>query len=105
MGMANMGKMMKQVQKMQADMKKMQAEMETRTMEATAGGGAVRVVANGKLFFFLIVISPEAVDPEDVEMLQDMVLAAVNEALQKTQEMMQDEMQKITGGLSIPGMF
>ncbi|KUO49636.1 MAG: nucleoid-associated protein [Desulfitibacter sp. BRH_c19] len=105
MGMANMGKMMKQVQKMQADMKKMQAEMETRTLEATAGGGAVKVIANGKQEILSIVISPEAVDPEDVEMLQDMILAAVNEALQKTQEMMQEEMQKITGGLSIPGVF
>ena len=105
MGMANMGIMMKQVQKMQADMKKMQAEMETRTLEATAGGGAVKVIANGKQEILSIVISPEAVDPEDVEMLQDMILAAVNEALQKTQEMMQEEMQKITGGLSIPGVF
>ncbi|WP_028308896.1 YbaB/EbfC family nucleoid-associated protein [Desulfitibacter alkalitolerans] len=105
MGMANMGKMMKQVQKMQEQMKKMQEEIEQRTVEATAGGGAVKVVANGKQQIVSIEISPDAVDPEDVEMLQDMILAAVNESIQKTQEMMQDEMKKITGGLNIPGLF
>ncbi len=105
MGMANMGKMMKQVQKMQQQMKKMQEELEERTIEATAGGGAVKVVVNGKQEVLSIEISPEAVDPEDVEMLQDMVLAAVNEAIQKSQEMVQTEMQKITGGLNIPGLF
>jgi len=105
MGMANMGKMMKQVQKMQEQMKRMQEEIEQRTVEATAGGGAVKVVANGKQQIVSIEISPDAVDPEDVEMLQDMILAAVNESIQKTQEMMQEEMKKITGGLSIPGLF
>lgn len=105
MGMANMGKMMKQVQKMQKDMKKMQEELETRTMEATAGGGVVTVVANGKQEIVSVTIDPEVVDPEDVEMLQDLILAATNEAIQKTQDMMQQEMQKITGGLNIPGLF
>ena len=105
MGMANMGKMMKQVQKMQEQMKRMQEESEQRTVEATAGGGAVKVVANGKQQIVSREISPDAVDPEDVEMLQDMILAAVNESIQKTQEMMQEEMKKITGGLSIPGLF
>ena len=103
--MGNMGKMMKQVQKMQEDMKKMQEEMEQRVIEATAGGGAVKVAANGKQQILSIEISPEAVDPEDVEMLQDMILAAVNEAIQKTQDMMQEEMKKVTGGINIPGLF
>ena len=105
MGMANMGKMMKQVQQMQEKMQKMQAEIEQRTIEVTAGGGAVKVVANGKQQIVSIEISPDVVDPGDVEMLQDIILAAVNEAIQKTQEMMQEEMKKITGGLSIPGLF
>jgi DNA-binding YbaB/EbfC family protein len=105
MGMANMGKMMKQVQKMQKEMARMQEELKDKTVEATAGGGVIKVVANGKQEILSIEISPEAVDPEDVEMLQDLVLAAVNEALQKSQEMVQSEMQKITGGLNIPGLF
>jgi len=105
MGMANMGKMMKQVQQMQEKMQKMQEEIEQRTIEVTAGGGAVKVIANGKQQIVAIEISPDVVDPEDVEMLQDIVLAAVNEAIQKTQEMMQEEMKKITGGISIPGLF
>ncbi|MEW6624983.1 MAG: YbaB/EbfC family nucleoid-associated protein [Bacillota bacterium] len=105
MGMGNMGKMMKQVQKMQQQMQKMQEELEQRTLEATAGGGVVKVVANGKMQIVSVEISPEAIDPEDVEMLQDMILAATNEALQKIQEMMQSEMGKITGGLNIPGLF
>lgn len=105
MGMANMGKMMKQVQKMQKEMARMQEELKDKTVEATAGGGVIKVVANGKQEILSIEISPEAVDPEDVEMLQDLVLAAVNEVLQKSQEMVQSEMQKITGGLNIPGLF
>ena len=105
MGMGNMGKMMKQVQKMQQQMQRVQQELEERTVEASAGGGVVRVVATGKLQITSVEIDPEAVDPEDVEMLQDLVLAAVNEALQKAQDMMQEEMGKITGGLNIPGLF
>lgn len=105
MGMGNMGKMMKQVQKMQQQMQRVQQELEERTVEASAGGGVVRVVATGKLQITSVEIEPEAVDPEDVEMLQDLVLAAVNEALQKAQDMMQEEMGKITGGLNIPGLF
>lgn len=103
--MANMGKMMKQVQKMQADMAKLQEELQTRTVEATAGGGVVKVVANGKHEIVSLAINPEAVDPEDVEMLQDLILAATNEALRKAQEMVTSEMSKITGGLKIPGLF
>lgn len=103
--MGNMGKMMKQVQKMQADMAKMQEELANKTVEATSGGGMVKVIANGKQEVVSIEINPEAVDPEDVEMLQDMVVAAVNEALRNAQEMMSGEMKKITGGMNIPGLF
>lgn len=100
-----MNKMMKQVQKMQADMAKMQEELGTRTVESTSGGGAVKVVANGKQEVVSITIKPEAVDPEDVEMLQDLILAAVNESLRQSQEMVAKEMGKLTGGLNIPGLF
>jgi len=105
MGIGNMNKMMKQVQKMQADMARLQEELGERIVEATAGGGVVRVVASGKQEVKEISIQPEAVDPQDVEMLQDLILAAVNEALRKSQEMVSEEMAKITGGLKIPGLF
>jgi DNA-binding YbaB/EbfC family protein len=105
MGFGNMNKMMKQVQKMQADMARLQEELGEKTVEATAGGGVVRVVVNGKLEVRELTIKPEAVDPEDVEMLQDLILAAVNEAVRKSQEMTSEEMAKITGGLKIPGLF
>ncbi|MDO7788130.1 YbaB/EbfC family nucleoid-associated protein [Desulforamulus aquiferis] len=101
----NMNKMMKQVQKMQADMAKMQEELANRTVESTAGGGVIKVVANGKQEIVSIAIKPEAVDPDDVEMLQDLILAAVNEALRQSQEMVSKEMGKLTGGLNIPGLF
>lgn len=101
----NMNKMMKQVQKMQQDMAKMQEELANRTVEATAGGGAVKVVASGKQEIVSITLKPEAVDPEDIEMLQDLLLAAVNEALRQSQEMVSKEMGKLTGGLNIPGLF
>ena len=101
----NMGKMMKQVQKMQADMAKLQEELADRTVEATSGGGMVKVIASGKQEIKLIEINPDAVDPEDVEMLQDMVLTAVNEALRQSQEMTAKEMGKITGGMNVPGLF
>ncbi len=103
--MGNMNKMMKQVQKMQADMAKMQEEVALKTVEGTAGGGVIKVVANGKQEVLSVEIKPEAVDPDDVEMLQDMILAAVNDALRKSQEMVAQEMGKITGGLKIPGLF
>ena len=102
--MRNMSRMLKQVQKMQADMMRVQEELGGKTVEATAGGGMVKVVANGHQEIVSIAIDPEAVDPEDVEMLQDMVLAAVNEALRSAKEMAADEMAKVTGGLNIPGM-
>jgi DNA-binding YbaB/EbfC family protein len=103
-GGANMNKMMKQVQQMQAKMAKLQEELEQKTVEATAGGGVVRVVANGKNELIEIEIKPEVLDPEDPEMVQDLVLAASNEALRKAQEMVAEEMGKITGGLKLPGM-
>lgn len=101
----NMNKMMKQVQKMQQDMMKLQEELKTRTVESTAGGGMVKVIANGNNEVLSIEIKPEAVDPEDVEMLQDLVLAAVNESLKKAQDMVSQEMGKLTGGMNIPGLF
>ncbi|MCG0275949.1 MAG: YbaB/EbfC family nucleoid-associated protein [Thermosediminibacteraceae bacterium] len=104
-GMPNMNKLMKQVQKMQEEMAKLQEELKQRTVEATAGGGVVKAVANGKKELLEIKIQPEAVDPEDVEMLEDLILAAVNEALQKAEEMVAQEMSKLTGGFNIPGLF
>jgi nucleoid-associated protein EbfC len=101
----NMGGMMKQVQKMQKDMAKLQGELEEKEVEVTAGGGAVKVVANGKKELVAIEIDKDVVDPDDVEMLQDLVLAATNEALRKAEKMVSDEMQKITGGLNVPGLF
>ena len=104
MGFGNMNKMMKQVQQMQAKMAKLQAELEERTVEAAAGGGAVNVVVNGKNEILAITIEPEVLDPDDVEMVQDLVMAACNEALRNAQEMVSEEMSKITGGLKVPGM-
>ncbi|NLK00351.1 MAG: YbaB/EbfC family nucleoid-associated protein [Clostridia bacterium] len=100
-----MGKMMKQVQKMQANIAKLQEELEERIVDIAAGGGAIEVKANGKQEILEIKIDPEVVDPEDVEMLEDLVLAAVNEALREAQEMVSKEMSKITGGMKIPGLF
>ncbi|MBW1709838.1 MAG: YbaB/EbfC family nucleoid-associated protein [Deltaproteobacteria bacterium] len=100
-----MGGLMKQAQKMQAKMLKIQEEMAEKTVEGTAGGGMVAVVANGRQEIISIKIEQEVVDPEDVEMLQDLIVAATNDALKKAQEMMAAEMQKITGGMNIPGLF
>jgi DNA-binding YbaB/EbfC family protein len=104
-GMGNMNQLMKQAKKMQEQMAKLQGELEQKTIEASAGGGVVTVVANGKKEVVDIKIAPEAVDPDDIEMLQDLIMAAVNEALRQAEEMVQNEMNKITGGLSIPGLF
>src|SRR4051794_6795349 len=105
-GGGNMGNLMKQAQKMQKDMEKVQAELQEKSVEATAGGGAVTVVASGKKEIKEIVIKPEVVDPEDVEMLQDLILAAVNEALRKADDMVNSEMGKVTGGMGgLPGLF
>ncbi|MGE5632111.1 MAG: YbaB/EbfC family nucleoid-associated protein [Caulobacteraceae bacterium] len=102
-GMGNMNNMMKQVQKMQREMAKLQEEIEQRTVEASAGGGAVTVVVTGKKEIVSIAIKPEVVDPDDIEMLQDLIAAAINEALRKADEMISSEMGKITGGMNLPG--
>lgn len=104
-GMANMQGMMKKVQKMQQDMLKMQEELKNRTVEATAGGGAVTVVVTGRKTVEKVTIAPSAVDPEDVEMLEDLVTTVINEAMRKVDEMTEKEMGKITGGMKLPGMF
>ena len=103
MGQPNLNQMMKQVQKMQADMAKAQEELKNEVVEASAGGGMVTVKVTGDLEIRSITIDPEAVDPEDVEMLQDMVLAATNEALRSAQELAANKMQQATGGLGGPG--
>jgi DNA-binding YbaB/EbfC family protein len=102
MGFGNMGKMMKQMQKLQAQMAKLQEELSQRVVEASAGGGVVTVKANGENELVDIKINPEAVDPEDIEMLEDLVLAAVNEALREARQMVTEEMGKLTGGLNLP---
>jgi DNA-binding YbaB/EbfC family protein len=104
-GGMNMQNMMRQAQQMQQKMQQLQEEVEQREVEATSGGGVVRVVATGKKVIKSIEIKPEAVDPDDVEMLEDLVMAAVNEAIAKADEMMQQEMAKITGGLNLGGLF
>ena len=103
--MKGMGNMMKQAQKLQTKMLKLQDSLGDKTVEATAGGGMVKVVASGKQQIMSIKIEKEVVDPDDVDMLQDLVLAAVNDALVKSQEMVSEEMGKLTGGMKIPGMM
>ncbi|MDR3270966.1 MAG: YbaB/EbfC family nucleoid-associated protein [Peptococcaceae bacterium] len=101
----NMNQMLKQAQKMQEDMLRAQEEVKAKTVEASAGGGAVRVVVNGNMELLELHIQPEAIDPEDAEMLEDMVKAAVNEGFRQAQELINSEMGKVTGGLKIPGLF
>jgi DNA-binding YbaB/EbfC family protein len=98
------GNMMKEAQKLQQQMLAMQEEIAKRTVEATAGGGMVTVVANGKQELVSIKIDPEVVSKDDVQMLEDLVLAACNEALRKSRELVQQELGKLTGGLKIPGL-
>lgn len=105
MGGGNMNNLLRQAQKLQKQMEDMKEELEKRTVEASAGGGAVVAVANGKKQLLDIKIKPEVIDPDDAEMLQDLVMAAVNEALGKAETMMTEEMGKITGGMNIPGLF
>ena len=105
MGGGNMQQLARQAQKLQQQMTKVQEELEAREYEASAGGGMVTVKVSGKKEVLGIEIKPEAVDPDDVEMLQDMVLAAVNEALRTAGETMEREMGKLTGGLNVPGLF
>lgn len=103
--MKNMGNMMKQVQKLQKQMQKAQEELKEKTVEGTAGGGMVTVVANGHKEILEVKIKPEAVDPDDVEMLQDMVLVAMNNALKQVDDLVQQDMGKYTGGMNLPGLF
>ena len=104
--MGNMAGMMKKVQKMQAEMAKMQEELKLRTIDVSTGGGAVKVTINGEKKIQSLKIDPSAVDPADVEMLEDLVTAAVNEAITKVDDMMAQEMGKLTGGLNLPpGLF
>ncbi len=100
-----LGNIMKQAQQMQARIARVQQELETREVEAAAGGGMVTARVNGKQQILDLKIEKDVVDPEDVEMLQDLILAAVNEAIKKSQDMIQEEMNKVTGGMNIPGMF
>lgn len=99
-----MGNLMKQAQQMQQRMLKLQEEVAKRTLDASVGGGMVTVTVNGKNEVLRIKIEPQVVDPNDVEMLEDLIIAGVNEALRKAQEMVSEEMSKLTGGLKIPGL-
>ena len=99
-----LGNIMKEAQKMQAEMARVQEEAKQKTAEATAGGGMVTVVASGTGEILSVKIEKEVVDPEDVEMLQDLIMAASNEALRRAQEMVNEEMSKLTGGMQMPGL-
>jgi DNA-binding YbaB/EbfC family protein len=101
----NFGNIMKQAKKIQEKMAQMQAELELKTVEASAGGGMVTVVVNGKFEIMSLKIDKEVVNPEDVEMLQDLIIAVVNEGVRKAQEMTSTEMSKITGGFNLPGLM
>ena len=106
MGMGgNMQQLARQAQKLQQKMTEMQEELDAREYEASAGGGMVSVKVNGKKELLALSIKPEAVDPDDVEMLEDMVMAAINEALREATETTEREMGKLTGGMSMPGLF
>ena len=105
MGGMNQMQMMKQAQKMQQDLLRMQEEMQTKEYEATAGGGVITAVVNGQKELLRVTIDPEAVDPDDVGMLQDMVVAAVNEAMRKADAESAANMSKLTGGLNLGGLF
>ena len=104
MGKGGLGNMMKQVQQMQAKMAEMQAELENAEIEGSSGGGMVKVVVNGKGDLKDLAIDPEVVDKDDVEMLQDLIIAAINQAKEKANELQQEQMSGLTGGLNIPGL-
>jgi DNA-binding YbaB/EbfC family protein len=103
--MKNFGKLLKQAQQVQAKMAEMQEKLAGQTVEASAGGGMVTVVMSGKHEVLSLTIDPEVIDPSDVEMLEDLIIAAVNEARSKVDEMIKTEMSSLTGGLPIPGLF
>ena len=100
-----MNSVIKQAQKMQEEMERVQSELETKTVEASAGGGMVEVTANGKKEILSIKIKPEVVDPDDIETLEDLVMVAVNDAVKKADDMMTEGMSAVTGGINIPGLF
>ena len=104
-GQQNMNQMIRQAQKMQEEMEAFQSALEEKEFKATVGGGAVEIVMNGKREVKAVTIQPEVVDPEDVEMLQDLVASAVNEVLTQIETESSEGMQKITGGMNMPGMF
>lgn len=104
MARGGIGNIMKQAQQMQRRMAELQEELENKQVEASAGGGMVTAVVSGKQQLLELKIEPSVVDPEDVEMLQDLITAAVNEAIKQSQQMAQEEMAKVTGGLNIPGL-
>jgi hypothetical protein len=104
-GAKGMQKQMAQIQAMQQMMEKTQAEIEAKEIEASAGGGAVSVKVNGKKELVEVNLKPEVVDPDDIEMLQDLIIAAVNEAIRQVNEISENEMGKVTGGINIPGLF
>lgn len=104
-GAQNMNQMIKQAQKMQDQITELQEDIEARDFSATAGGGAVEVVITGKKTIKSLTLKPEVVDPEDIDMLQDLIISAVNEAVNNVESTTENEMGKITGGVSLPGLF
>jgi DNA-binding YbaB/EbfC family protein len=104
-GMGNMGNIMKQAQKAMEQMQKVQEELAQTRIEGSAGGGMVRVEANGQGQIETVTIDPQVVDPEDVEMLQDLVVSAVRDAIQKAEQIKEERMKQVTGGMGLPGMF
>lgn len=104
-GPSNMQGMIKQAQKMQEEMQRVQEELETKEYQVSAGGGAVEAVLSGKKELLSLTIKPEVVDPEDIEMLQDLIISAVNEGLRQVEETANEQMQKVTGGMNFPGFF
>lgn len=104
-GASNMQSMLKQAQKMQEDMAQKQEELEAREYDISAGGGVVNVKINGKKQILAVKLSPEIVDPDDIETLEDLIVAAINEAIKKVEAVSAEEMQQITGALNLPGMF
>ena len=104
-GMPNMGNLLKKAQQLQERMVKLQEELGEKTIETSSGGGMVTIIANGKQEIVSVKIDPEVVNADDVEMLEDLILAAINDALHQAKQMVSEEMAKLTGGVSIPGMF
>jgi len=103
--MTNMQNLLKQAQKIQSQVSRMQAELADRRVEATVGGGMVKAIANGRQELVGVKIDPTVVDPDDVEMLEDLIVAAVSEAMSRASDMASEEMKKLTGGLPLPGMM